>query len=294
MGSCSPLRTHGGRNRSRCPALRSCSWLLPRTMARGGSRGKCNAPPPSRLVSRSRAQCSDRESLPNHRPKPRAPRSSAVNHRSKSLDRVTSHQDTRSSLVRNQSIFASWTPNGPRFLHRSNYSLSSQEADCVQRLPSRINKLLTNNWSVRIMVDRLDKKPKTFRLATGIPQMIRCDKSVSPRQVVNWSTSPIPVILGHPRNRRYARTVSQHDIRAAHAIPSTLEFHGLPGPPACRCSPMIPFTPLSWPDPPPRPECSAPVAQNVARTSSHAVATARHGLFHTLMQLHSDGCGAAS
>ena len=124
---------------------------------------------------------------------------------------MKSFQSRRSSYVRKKSIFASWTPNGPRFVHHSMYSPESQKASCVQKFPERLDILLTNNWSVEIMVKRLNRTPKRFSLSTGVPQMLRCDGSITPRQIATWPTTPLPIVTGYPRAKRFARAISSKD-----------------------------------------------------------------------------------
>jgi hypothetical protein len=109
-------------------------------------------------------------------------------------------------------LFADWSPSGARFANSSQYSTESQLAPCVQSLPERFDKFQTNNFSVKVMVKRLQDAPAKLSAASGIPRVLRCNPDVTARQITTWPTNPVPISKGYPRGRRRVRYVSGDDL----------------------------------------------------------------------------------
>lgn len=132
-------------------------------------------------------------------------------------DNLVSQAGPRSLLV------ASWSPSGIQLpIDTLQYTPDPDPAECIQSFPDRVDSHITTNWAVEASVRHLYRDDTFFHPCSShyaslaglptIPQALRCHPEITPRQIVAWPTTPVPIILNYPRSKRLYRTTNATQV----------------------------------------------------------------------------------
>jgi hypothetical protein len=120
-------------------------------------------------------------------------------------------------------LVAAWSPSGIQLpIDTLQYTPDPFPAKCIQSFPDRVDSHITTNWAVEASVKHLHRDDTFFHPCSShcaslaglptIPQALKCHPKITPRQIVAWPTTPVPIILNYPRSKRLYRTTNTTQV----------------------------------------------------------------------------------